>query len=57
MASEPITPALFPCPCGCRLLTTEPAKLCSWCGERSSAAHWDGLVDACEKCAGEAYGE
>ena len=30
------TAPLVACPCGCRLLTSEPDKLCSWCGKLES---------------------
>jgi hypothetical protein len=49
--------ALYDCPCGCGLWTSEPAKLCGHCNELKPATHWDGLVDTCGDCAGEAYGE
>lgn len=49
--------ALYDCPCGCGLWTSEPAKLCSTCNEPKPATHWDGLVDCCGDCAEHAYGE
>jgi hypothetical protein len=49
--------AFYDCPCGCGLWTSEPAKLCGTCNELKPATHWDGLVDTCGDCAGEAYGE
>jgi hypothetical protein len=49
--------ALYDCPCGCKLWTSEPAKLCGRCETLRPATHWDTLVDCCGDCAGEAYGE
>lgn len=48
-------PALYDCPCGCGLWTSEPAKRCGMCEQLKPATHWDGLVDCCGDCAKTAY--